>query len=246
MKRTLMTVTAMVVMLALAGTAQAAVGDVLDSTGWTVREGVKSAWPSNTGIKAINGDGLSGLLHDPAIFDNWGPVWFTQVAGASQNTTVLPTPGGVWLMVNMQAVKTVGTIQVWNFGDPVGYPDYNLGAKNVDIYYAGAGATLPTDGVALTGGNALDGTWTTLMNVDLNRAPTHQAASLMSDSLDVTDFEAQYVLIAINSRQGTNTRSEGSVSMAEIRFLEGAIPEPATMSLLALGALGVLARKRRK
>ncbi|MCE5278640.1 MAG: PEP-CTERM sorting domain-containing protein [Planctomycetaceae bacterium] len=244
MKRTITAVLALGLIMTLAGVAQAAVGDILSSAGWTTREGVTSGWPSNTGIKAINGDGLNGLYHDPGIYDNWGPVWFTQINEGNQWINTF-SPGRIWLMVDMQEVQTIGTINVWNFGDPASHPaGFNLGAKNVDIYYAGDGATLPTAGAYL----ALDGTWTTLMNVDLNPAPTNGAPSLMSDSLDVTDFDARYVIFAINSRFGSNDYSENSVAIAEIQFLQGAvgdIPEPATMSLLAIGSLAAVIRRRR-
>jgi hypothetical protein len=222
-------------------------GAPLDPTGWTATEGVNSGWPGNA-IKGINGAGLSYPYHDPGIYDNWGDVWFTQSTTGNPSINTFPT-GNIWLMIDMQAVKDVGTIEIWNFGDPASHPNgFNQGANNIDIYYTTSG-TLPTTN---TNYGALTG-WTHLINVNLNPAPTNFAPSLMSDSLDVTDFSARYVLIGVNSRHGSNTYSENSVSIAEIRFLEAEldaeiVPEPSTFILGALGlaGLGFAAWRRRR
>ncbi|MCE5325627.1 MAG: PEP-CTERM sorting domain-containing protein [Planctomycetaceae bacterium] len=245
MKHTLAAVLAVGLMLALTGAAQAAVGDPIDPAGFTADADSLYPWdgPARTPIAAFNGSGLSGTNHSGG--DNISNSWFTQTGVGSEPWTA----GQRWLMVNMGADYAIGQLQIWNYNEPGwGGPDGgDRGAKDVSIWYqtsAGTGA-IPVGSGGDSQGQAFVSTgWTLLGDYTLSKATSDPTG--ITDALDPADFQARYVLIEIHTNYATNGNAN-ETGIGEVRFLEGAVgdvPEPATMSLLAIGGAAALIRRR--
>ena len=222
-----------VVAFAPASTVRAAVGEPISSAAFTAQAG--SYYPGEGGrepLMAFDGSGLTGDVHADSGEYAYS-AWMSQT-------------GMAYLMVDMQTTQTIGQINIWNYKEAGLYAGPNgtdRGAKTVEIWYALAGATIPT-----AGGSDQDPPcqftdttgWTKLMTIDLNPATLSGAAS---DMLDVMDFQAQYVLFNVLSQQ--NSAQGGNAGISEIQFLQGQMPEPATSGLVALGGLALLIRRRR-
>ena len=144
-------------------------------------------------------------------------------------------PGNIahWFKVDLGDTYDVGKMHVWN-----GHGNSWNGIKTADIYYsttdsgnntANDEADFNTSGWnLLTAGQAFQ----QQANPGDNFGPTDTIA------LDVT---ARYIVLNISEAWGgINTTSIG-----ELQFEEAvAVPEPATMGLLALGGLALLRRRR--
>ena len=244
--------------LTSASTTFALPGDPLNPTGWTAFSGnyYTSSDPGpRTPIGAFNGAGLLagadttlGTTDDTHIMMAENTVPTESTAWMTQVTQSFSVAGNIWLMVDMQSVKTIGQIQIWNYFEGNG----DRGAKNVDIWYGAPGAVLPTAG----SGDVIPSPftnhtgWTLSMSTVLAPGTANPTPLVAANTLNPVDFQARYVLLQVNSAQSGSS----NVGLGEMRFLEGAavaaegVPEPSTFVLAALGlvGLGLLAWRRRK
>ena len=135
-----------------------------------------------------------------------------------------------WIKVDLGATVAVGKMYVWN-GAP---PAKDWGAQTVDIYYA---TTDP--GVNVNDSEAAfnPAGWT-LWNSGVTFAQHAGSGSyLPTDAFDL-NVTAGYIALNITATYaGIN-----NASIAELQFEQ--VPEPSSLSLLAIGGLALLRRRR--
>ena len=207
-------------------------------TGWAFHQGDNADPNGDGGINNIlNGDGLTvgspldstTWLHDSAWQNGWQGNASFAVDSAGVGSALTP---GAWLVLDLGATyTTLDDLHIWNVREVV-----NRGTKNIDLFYAVSPTVTPVTNSAYS---FTSGGWTSwLTNHDL---PMATAGG--TDSDDVIDLNgiasARYLGIRINSNYNSNFR----VGFAEMQVTT--VPEPGGVSLLALGSLGVLARRRR-
>jgi hypothetical protein len=195
-----------------------------------------------SGLNA-GGDTIFGTTDDThtgvgAANPNSDTSWMTQT---NNGANPQPWTGGQrWLMVDMQANRTIGAIQIWNYFEG----DGSRGVKSTDIWYqtsTGTGAIPVGSGGDSVGGTFVSTGWTNLGAFTLNEALANPTG--ITDTIDPTDFVARYVLLDIHTNYGSNPNTN-ETGMGEVRFLEGAeapsgVPEPSTFVLGAMGLVGL-------
>ena len=176
----------------------------------------------------IDGNGLdvTGLLHSQIGGDNSAGasnMWF------SGKSTVVADQ---WLQIDLGGVYDISSMNVWNE-----YEGWPAGR--------GTNAVVITYGTEITGSMA-QGTVApitspgTLSITNFAQAP---ATNPFTGETFTEAFTAQYILFDIGSNYGGISTGEGLVGLAEVQF--DGVPEPATMSLLAIGGLALIRRRRR-
>ncbi len=136
-----------------------------------------------------------------------------------------PTP---WIEFDLGAEFELDEIHFWNNNES---DAGNLrGAESIDVYVSN------TPGTA--GNNTDDGAWGTKI-ATLNPSIGPGLANYAGERFDITDTTGRYVRFDITDNYGDTFGG-----FSEVHFY--ATPEPATMSMLALGAMGVLARRKRR
>ena len=210
--------TAFAAAAAFASTAQAAIVS-LDGTASTA--GQTDSWPAANVTEPLDSGGVDSgnQLTGEGASGEWGPHdffggWYS----------VAPT----WFRVDLGATVAVGEMYVWN-GQPA-LP--TRGVETGNIYYS-------TDENAV-GGDWSNWGWTQIGTTDTfaqipNNTLTGDDQSAYGPT-DVFDLDVTARVIGIDAF------GSGGVGLAALQFEQ--VPEPATMSLLALGGLALLRRRR--
>jgi hypothetical protein len=172
-----------------------------------------------------DGSGLTdGFTGDPAatsVFPTSSAFWLSEDIGTSP--TIAPI-----VEFDLGGSYDLETMVVWNHIEEWdGHSDFGLrGFKYVDIEY-------------LNGG-----TWTLLDDANGVTAGTHSIGISGEEdeesnlSVDMTGITAEKVRIT-----GLANWNDNYWGLNEVRFYE--VPEPATMSLLALGGIAMLKRRKK-
>jgi len=128
---------------------------------------------------------------------------------------------------DLEANYDLNDVTVWNFNEP---GRTGRGAKAVEILIA----------------SSVGGAYTSLGTFEFSRAPG--TVSNFGQVIDLTSYTAADDARLVRFAISTNWVPEGGdakhTGLAEVRF--DAVPEPATMSLLGIGGLLALVRRRRK
>jgi len=213
-KRNITLFTAIAAAAALASSAQAA-----------LIAGVSASAKDNEGVrtatKAVDGSGMTGVtvagtgMHD-VTGDN---MWLGQ---SSTNA------GPQWINVDLGGLYTVGDMYMWNYKEGGG-GDGGRQVLTYNLWYSVDASATP--------GNFTDTKWTQLGGT-INAGQVGAGSSYsFSDQITINQdasvigFE---ILTAVDNRAG----------IAELQFDGTLVPEPSSMSLLALGGLALLRRRR--
>lgn len=226
----------------------AAIGDPNDGNGWDTTSAVtitaSSYWSWNSAShflpeRLIDGSGIyeGGWFHHSAYDDaHRERMWLSGWENNDANPAVPSSDGNHWLLFTFDQAYDLGEMWIWNYneiGSPTSGGNYrSLGVKGVTIEYS------------------LNGTdWTGMFDGDIPitddnffEADGDSYLHGPSFSLDFEGASAQYVRINIDlgANRSYNGTSE-NVGLSEVRF--NLIPEPASLSLLAMGGL-LLGRRR--
>ncbi|MCP4374620.1 MAG: PEP-CTERM sorting domain-containing protein [bacterium] len=153
------------------------------------------------------------------------------ICGDSNATHWQGTTRGIAAQIlefTLSTPTNVGAVHIWNYdrNDPA------LDKRSLasfDMYFStNGGSTYTTTPISIT--NIVGGD--TALTVDTNDAQTFTFAT----QANVTNIKLMNLV---------NHGDTSYVALAEVRFEATPVPEPATMSLLALGGLAII-RKRRK
>ena len=173
------------------------------------------------GSKLLDGSGMSGFASEWAD-DDPANMWLADRGNIVGQTVTFDLCGEYELRA----------ARVWNYNEAGGStPFINRGVELMDI-------ALSLDGLDFftlegpVGGHFY-----------LNQAPGTDNY-IDADMLDLGGGWARYVRFTVVDYYGTTPGSD-YVGLSEVRFY-GTVPEPATLSLLALGGLGLLRRRRRR
>lgn len=179
--------------------------------------------------RSVNGAGLTvgdpgnpnTWTHNARWQDNW------QGAGSFANGA---TPGAWYVMDLGAEFANLDDLYIWNVREVL-----DRGTRDVALYYA----TNPT--VVPATSNAYDfssGGWTNMGNYTIAQATGNNTP--VDTIIDLNGIpSARYIGFDIESNWGSTFR----VGFAELQVTT---PEPATLSLLGLGGLALLRRRRRK
>jgi hypothetical protein len=231
MKKMITFLAAFALVLALAPTAQAAPITITSAIVSSDHgRGVPDGGPAPKNNAALyNGVGMSGTapdrLHDGADANHWLSA---QNGQAVEDVTIL---------FDLGSIEDVASMKIWNFYEP--YTTIR-GVKDLEITY----------GTTLTAG-VIDSP-TTVTSVTQFDQAIHPGAggSITGVTYDFDDGSngtnnARYILFSVATSYGTEGGYvDGNfVGLDEVQFF--AIPEPATMSLLAIGGIALIRRRRR-
>ena len=205
-----------VAVLLVAATAQAAF-----ITGVTI-EGVSAQ--QNSGSFAanniINGNGFNetaGTHTNAWNLNNW-------------QTGAPVTIANQWITFDLGAEYDLASVSIWNFnrdaGEQGGSDDYtNLGIKQMDVLVSSDNTN-----------------WTTALT-DQTLTEASGLSTYAGEVVTLSVTGVRYVKFDVDTIFNSSPGGP-QVGLSEVRFT--AVPEPATMSLLGIGGLLALVRRRRK
>ena len=221
------TFTVIAVLLVFGAGAWAAIVDPGDITGSS--SGMYSGY---TLSDVYDGSGLTGNSHNGGDVDcavhgpystrtNMGTYWdYTPTAQYNAGTTL----GGWWMAFEFNEAKPLDSLDIWNMGGWF----YQGGYNQVVIETS-------------TTGGATTGDWSTAFSGNLAQAPNTDPFTGPTDSIDMADVSAQYVVITALTNHGYSNNAYAG--LAEIQFV--LVPEPATLAVLGLAGVLCLIRRHR-
>lgn len=181
---------------------------------------------NGSGMTDTDGDGIPETHAANAWGDNIN--WMTDDVPSDD-----PDP---WIALDFSEVVPLGEMKVWNFNAESGRT--NRGVGLADIYVS----TRDDVGIHNEVGDDPDfsdnAVWTLLKQAQAFSEAPGDSGYNIPDELDLGGIEARWLALDITENLGG-----AFVGLSEIQVFEDRIPEPATVGLLALGALGLLRRR---
>ena len=175
-------------------------------------------------------DGFPDYGTDPEA--NWVSNFIVGGIGGGPNQ---PQPvNEQWVSFSFPSSEALDFMRVWNGNQTSGI---DQGIEKAYLWYSTAGS-LPA--IAASVGGASPGAWTQVPGGLRTFAQANGLATYDGESMSLAGIDAKHLLIDIE----TNYGSTQSVQLSEFQFFAAVIPEPATLSLLGLGGLAMLRRRR--
>ena len=179
-------------------------------------------------VNVVNGSGMTDEDGDGIAETHGVTTWGDNICWMSDSFSNDPDP---WFMMDLGGPYPVASMKVWNFNATDGRTDRGVGVA--DIY-----VSLVDDPDTLNPDFSDTDVWALLKDdVQLTEAPGTNGYNL-PDIIDVGSVTARWIAFDIESNLGGSFVGLGEVQV----FLS---PEPATLSLLGLGALALIRRRRR-
>ena len=215
----------------MAGGASAACvgGPGFDTTDAVTATASHSAVAQTAPVNAVNGSGLDGTgeMHsDGAWNDNVG--WLGDRPNFG-NLNPGTWEGGAWIRFDFDQVHPIASARIWNYNSSLS----ERGMNQVVIEYSETGGANESDWTRLGGAAHV---------FSFPQAPG--ADDYTGFTVDFGDVNVgSVVFTALSEDEGVaNFGGTGNIGLAEARFI--IVPEPATLSVLALGAAALIRRRK--
>lgn len=205
--------------LLMAIAARGAVADVIVGvTATAATERVYAPWGQDRAVShTVDGSGLdAGTGGHTTVPD--GFMWLSE-NGAAPGTAGAPV-ADQWIKFDLGALFSDVTMRIWNYNETL---LVDRGLRDMVVLVSA------TDAPDI-------GDWVSLGPTTLAKAPGDSSTDF-SETFSLGTGPIRYVYFDIGTNHGS---SEGLVGLSEVQFT----PEPATLSLLTLGAFALLRRRK--